>query len=192
MRGGTLSEWLVFEQRISESNPAGGTIESWVPDFEDWGEVQRLSELASRFIIRYRTFTEDGTEIAPNTHRILWHGRRWTITAAIADRRHSQYTIDCDGGDLLEATHLESADREFIDGLVAMRPPLPPAILAEITAELMNLELGAAQLAAVEEAILAILTSADIQHLAHNRDWVRRIVELARRLAQQIDHIERG
>jgi head-tail adaptor len=150
MRGGTLSEWLVFEQRISESNPAGGTIETWLPDFEDWGEVQRLSELASRFIIRYRTFTEAGTEIAPNTHRILWHGRRWTITAAIADRRHSQYTIDCDGGDLVEVTYLESADREYLDGLTIMRPAAPPVLIDIGTAELGGMELGAVELGAVD------------------------------------------
>jgi len=117
MRAGELQDLIVFERRVI--SPGG--LETWTLDFEDKSRADRLSETAARFIIRYRK-TGDGSEINAESHRILWDGVIWHIASAVHDRRRTMLTIDCDFSMMLEATHLQSTHREYIEGLPVLAP----------------------------------------------------------------------
>lgn len=115
MRAGLLRDRITFEERaVSIVN--NQNIISWASAFDASADIQRISELACRFIVRYRS------GVTPADSRILWEGRRWTITGVIHDRRKTMLTIECDGTDLVETTTLESTEREYIDGLEQPRP----------------------------------------------------------------------
>lgn len=115
MMAGRLSDLLVFEARtvtvVNEQN-----VISWTTGFTIKGEAQRSSETLARFIIRYRP------GIGPDTHRIIWDGAIFNITSAVHNRKRTMLTIDCDFSMMVEVTHLQSTEREYIDGLPVVRP----------------------------------------------------------------------
>jgi head-tail adaptor len=127
LESGRLSDFVMFQRKVVDVTAEGRRLESWVDDFEEWAEVERQGVKNYRFVIRYRRFQEGivWKEIGPETHRILFDQRRWTITAALADRRRSLIAIHSDGSDLIEATHLDSEYREYREGLPDVRPPAP-------------------------------------------------------------------
>jgi head-tail adaptor len=117
MKAGRLSERFVFQKRTVMTDSDGVHHITWAEEFTVWGEFQRDSELTARFIVRYRS------DIRPDTHRIVFEGARWTITAVIHDRKRTMLTITSDGSDLIESTDLEDTTRQFIDGVPERRPP---------------------------------------------------------------------
>jgi len=121
VRAGRLSDYVTFEKRIPA---AGVTPESWTADFGGpiSAEAERLSETAAQFIIRYRK-TGDGTEINALSHRIIWDGALWYIASAVHDRKRTMLTITCDLTNMIEVTHLESTEREFMEGVPIVEPP---------------------------------------------------------------------
>ena len=127
MKAGNLSDKIVFEARTLTTNAHGQEVETWsslpaLGGFEDMAEVERRGELSCNFIIRYRT-ARDGSAITPASHRILFEGYVWPIVNIVHDRRYSQYTIECDGASLIEITHLQSTEREYIIGMPVVAPP---------------------------------------------------------------------
>jgi hypothetical protein len=121
MRAGNLSALVVFEARTITVTDGQSAI-TWVTDFSEWAEAQRDSEQNCRFLIRYRRTSTDA-EISAATHRILWDGCIWTITDSVHDRKRSMLTILSDFSALVEVTHLQSTEREYIDGIPIVRPP---------------------------------------------------------------------
>jgi len=116
VKGGRLSDRLVFEKRTLTLNAAGQTTITWTTGFTVWGEAQRQSEQNCRFIIRYKS------GIGPDTYRILFFNAIWTITSAVPDHKKTMLTIESDFSALIEATHMLSTKKEFIDGLPTVRP----------------------------------------------------------------------
>lgn len=121
MNAGRLRDLVTFQRRVLTTNALDQEVESWADDFQEWAEAQRVSETVCRFIIRYRTHT-DGTQISAKTHKIIFDGAVWHITSAVHDGKRTQLTIDCDFSMMLEATHLQSTEREFIEGLPLLQP----------------------------------------------------------------------
>lgn len=120
MNAGKLRDLVQFQRRVltlvNEQQ-----IESWVNDFQEWTEATRISETACRFRMRYRT-KSDGTEINGASHRIIWDGAYWNIASAPHDAKRSEILIECDFSMMLEVTHMQSTEREFIEGLAVIQP----------------------------------------------------------------------
>lgn len=110
MRAGTLSDRITFQARSVTGEGETRAI-TYVDAFTVAAEPQRTSETNCRFIIRYRS------GIGPETHRIIWDGVRWNITSAVHDLRKTMLTVDCDFSEAIEATTLDSTEREYVDGL---------------------------------------------------------------------------
>lgn len=122
MRAGLLRDIVVFQVKTLTTNAHGQQVVSWGGDFEAWAQVQRQSEQACRFIVRYfRTTTN--AEVSASTHRLLWDGCIWSITNSVHDERRTMLTIDSDASALIETTHMQSVTTEYIDGLPVVRPP---------------------------------------------------------------------
>lgn len=116
MQSGKLSDLLVFEKKTVTGTGESYTT-TWLEDFREWSEAQRLSETSARFIIRYRS------GITPASHRILWDDARWTIVNVIHDRRSTMLSIDADISNLVESTDLNSETTEYLDAVPVLRPP---------------------------------------------------------------------
>lgn len=117
---GSLSDRITFYRRvIDRSNPDDVRI-NWIPDTPPiWAAaVQRTAEMSCQFVIHYRS------DVTPASHRIVWENRIWTIVNAIHDPRRRQLTIDADISNLVEVTDLSSIDREYLDMVPALRPPV--------------------------------------------------------------------
>ena len=99
------------------TNNQGQIAETWIEGFRDFVEARRISETSAQFIMRYRS------NITPASHRILHWGARWALTNVVPDRNYTMLTIDSDFSSLIEVTHLQSTEREFIDASPALRPP---------------------------------------------------------------------
>jgi hypothetical protein len=121
MKGGLLSDLVTFEKPVV-TEPGGYRTVTWTEDFRDWAEVQWSSELVCRFIVRYRADIYGQDDRTPASHRIIWNGKIWSITNAVADRKRTQLTIDSDGSRLVETTDLESESTEYVDGVPVLRP----------------------------------------------------------------------
>lgn len=117
MNAGTLTDLVVFERRTLTENALGQMVETWAVDFSAYADVSRSSETAARFTIWFK----EG--ISAPTHRVIWEESIWTITSAVHDRRRTATTIDSDFSAKVEVTHLQSTEREFIDGLPIVQPP---------------------------------------------------------------------
>lgn len=108
-----MKDRILFEERhVTDA----GNI-TWGDGFTAWGEVQRISETSARFYIRYRS------DITPSSHRIVHFGAIWLIASAVPDHKRTMLTIDSDFSSLVEVTHLESTEREFLDAVPIVRPP---------------------------------------------------------------------
>jgi hypothetical protein len=115
VNAGRLSDLVLFEKRVTPG------LDTWIEDFTVSCEAQRQSETACRFIIRYRR-TTDGKEISALSHRIIFDGAIWHIASAVHDRRRTMLTIDCDLTNMIEVTHMQSTEREFIEGVPVITP----------------------------------------------------------------------
>lgn len=116
IEAGRLQHKVLFQRRVL--TPVGDQQDiGWEDAFTANAEATRRSEQNAQFIIRYRA------GIGPDTHRAIYWGAIWTITDAVSDHRNTFLTIDSDFSALIEATHLQSTEREFISGLPVVRPP---------------------------------------------------------------------
>lgn len=122
LAAGRLKDLLVFEYKTITLNANGQQVPSWGTGFDEWGEAQRQSEQNCRFIIRYRE-TASGDRITAANSRIIYDGSIWTITNSVPDHKRSMLIIDSDFSQLVEVTHMQSTEREYIDGVPLIRPP---------------------------------------------------------------------
>lgn len=124
MAAGPKSDLVVFQKQTFATNAFGQNIGTWGTGFDAWAEVQRQSQQNCRFIIWYRLDLTPA-EIAnmPKTHRIVFEGKLFNITNALADRKRKELTIDSDFSALVEATDLLSTAREYVDSIAVVRPP---------------------------------------------------------------------
>lgn len=113
---GNLSDLVTFEARSLTQNAAGQMVATWGTGFSAWCEVTRHSEINARFATHYRP------GVTPVSHRMIWDGAIWNIHSVVHDRKRSMLTIESDFSEMLEVTHLQSTNREFIDGLQVLRP----------------------------------------------------------------------
>lgn len=115
IRAGRLSDKIVFELQTFIESAAGQQVGTWAYSFTTWAEATINSETSAQFVIRWR----DG--ITPLTHRILFNGSYWTIIDPVPDHRRTILTINCSLEAKIEATHMLSVEREFIDGIPTSR-----------------------------------------------------------------------
>lgn len=124
MAAGPKSDLVVFEVKTITVNAEGQSIGVWATAFEAWAEVQRQSTQSCRFVIWYRgSLTPEQIANMPATHRLIFEGKLYNITNALPDRKRSEITIDSDFSALVEATHLLSTVKEYVNGLPVVRPP---------------------------------------------------------------------
>lgn len=115
-RAGSLSDRIRFERRVITHNDLNQAVISWEPETVLWAAApERLSELSCRFTIHYRA------DLTPASHRIVWENRIWTIASAVHDVRKRTMSIEAEIA-LIEVTHLQSTETEYIDGVPVIRP----------------------------------------------------------------------
>src|SRR5262245_43400582 len=114
MNVGRRSDLITFELRTLTVNEQQH-VESWSFAFKQWAEAIRQSETVARFTIPYKA------DIRPNTHRIVWESSVWNITNEVHDQKRTVTIIDCDFSMMIEATHLDSTEREFVTDLPLVR-----------------------------------------------------------------------
>lgn len=112
---GRLSDRVDFELKTITHNANDQNVGTWAYSFTEWAQATITSETSAQFVIRYRSV------ITPATHRILFNGSYWTIIDPVPDQRRTILTITCTFEAKIEATHLQSTEREFIDGLPTSR-----------------------------------------------------------------------
>lgn len=118
---GRLSDKIEFELKTFTTinadavGPGAAHLGSWAYSFTEWAQATILSETSAQFVIRYRS------AITPATHRILFNGSYWTIIDPVPDQRRTILTITCTFERKIDVTHLQSTEREFIDGLPVSR-----------------------------------------------------------------------
>lgn len=120
LNAGRLRDLIQFQERSVTTNPHEQEVISWADAFQEFSEVQRQSEQVCRFTIRYRDVSPKKW---PADYRILFFDSIWTITSAVPDIPRTMLIIDSDFSSLVEATHLQSTEREHIDGVPLVRPP---------------------------------------------------------------------
>lgn len=122
VNAGRLTDLLVFQLKTITVNGQGQSSPAWGVGFNEWGEAQRQSEQNCRFIIRHR-LTTTGERISAENSRIVYDDSIWTITNSVPDRQRTMLIIDSDFSALLEATHMLSTEREYVEGIPIVRPP---------------------------------------------------------------------
>lgn len=111
MIGGRLRDLITLQVRSITTESTGQKIISWSTTFQVWADAERTSEQNATFIIRYNG------DIGPESHRIVWDNTTWAIASAVHDRKRSMTTIFSDMISAIEVTHMQSTEREYIDGL---------------------------------------------------------------------------
>jgi hypothetical protein len=116
-RAGELSDRIRFERQvITYPFHPDSAVFSWDPEpFLTPAKPERLSEMGCTFTLNYRS------DITPASHRIKWEGRIWIIASATHDLKKRTLIIDCDTA-LVETTHMQSVETEFIDNVPVIRP----------------------------------------------------------------------
>lgn len=120
LNAGRLDTLVPFQVRVLTANAQEQQATSWEDSFSEWAEVQRQSEQSCRLIIRYKDVSPKKW---PSDYRFLLFDSIWTITSAVPDTRRTMLIVDSDFSQLVEVTHLQSTEREYIDGLPVVRPP---------------------------------------------------------------------
>jgi head-tail adaptor len=116
VRAGRLDKIITLELKILTENAHGQWVTTWGPPFNLAADVPTINDTTARFTIRYRE------DVRKDTHRITYWDRIWTINNAEHNRKTDETIIDSDFSSLIEATHLQSTEREYIDGLQIQRP----------------------------------------------------------------------
>ena len=119
MRAGALSDRITFQRRTVATDSQDRMTITWADEFSVWADVQRVSETRCRFFVRYRS------GITPEDYRIISDGKIWTITDSVRNRKRTMLTIDSDKSALVEATHLQSTEREYVQTTADVRPNAP-------------------------------------------------------------------
>ncbi len=122
MNAGRRTDLLTFEARVLTTLPNTQIQTTWSSltangGFTEWGEPLRQSETAAQFTIPYRS------GITAASHRIIWEGAVWQISSAVHDPKNIDLRISCDFSMMLETTHMQSTEKEFIDGLPTVAQP---------------------------------------------------------------------
>lgn len=108
---------IVFQlETFTLDGSTGVQHSSWANSFSEYSQAVRRSEQFAEFTIHYRS------DITPARHRILWEGAIWAITNADHDPRRSELLIQATFQEMLEVTHLQSTQREFIQGMPIVHP----------------------------------------------------------------------
>lgn len=115
MKAGRLREVVQFQVHTVTGTGALRTV-TWPDAFTARCEVRRDSELACRFITRYRS------GITPASHRIVWEGYTWRITNIVHNLKKRLLTIDADATPLVVSTDLDSDTSEYVDAVPIERP----------------------------------------------------------------------
>lgn len=111
MQSGRLRDRVVFEARTVTGNAV-----TWAYAFTVDAHAERFDEQGCNFTVRYRS------GVTPSSHRILWDDCIWTIVSAVHDQKRRQFTIVCNFSNLVEATHLQSTETEYVDAVPVLRP----------------------------------------------------------------------
>ncbi len=116
MKAGRMSERILFQVRTVTIVNEQAVI-TFPPEANyKWADVERTTEQNARFTVRYRS------DVTPTSHRIVWEGCVWNITNAVHDRKKTMTVIESDFSALVEVTHLQSTETEYIDGIPVLHP----------------------------------------------------------------------
>jgi len=122
VNAGRRTDLIVFEARVLTALANGGIQTTWSPlaingGFTEWCEALRQSETVVQFTIDYRS------GITPASHRILWEGAVWNIASAVHDPKNTDLRISADFSMMIDVTHLQSTEHEFIATLPIVAKP---------------------------------------------------------------------